>query len=268
MTVDRSLSPGSAARWGPLWGSRADDWTLTEEQELPTFEEAIRRVGIGRGQAVLDVGCGAGVFLRAAADRGARVFGLDAAESLLAIAARRVPDADLRLGDMERMPYDDDCFDVVTGFNSFFFADDLEAALREARRVARPGAPVVIQVWGRPERCALSALRPAAAPFVAQPGPSSARAEPPLWKPGVLERVAAGAGLEPASAFDQRWAFHYPDDQTLARAMMAAGGLAERAGPEQVPALRAAILEALAPHRTRDGAYRLENEWHYLVATA
>ena len=38
------------------------------------------------------------------------------------------------------------------------------------------------------------------------------------------------------------------------------------AGPEQVPALRAAILEALAPHRTAEGAYRLENEWHHLVA--
>jgi hypothetical protein len=134
-----------------------------------------------------------------------------------------------------------------------------------AGRVARPGAPVVIQVWGRPERCALSGLRPAAAPFVAQPGPSSARAQPPLWKPGVLERVAAGAGLEPVSEFDHRWAFHCPDDQTLARAMLAAGGLADRAGPEQAPALRAAILEALAPHRTGEGANRLENEWHYLA---
>jgi hypothetical protein len=35
----------------------------------------------------------------------------------------------------------------VTGFNSFFFANDMVAALREAGRVAKPGAPVVIQVW-------------------------------------------------------------------------------------------------------------------------
>jgi len=42
--------------------------------------------------------------------------------------------------------YEDDTYDLVTGFNSFFFANDMVAALREAGRVAKPGAPVVIQV--------------------------------------------------------------------------------------------------------------------------
>ena len=63
-----------------------------------------------------------------------------------------MPDADLRVGDMEALPYDDDTFDLVTGFNSFFFANDIVAAVREAGRVAKPGAPVVIQVWGAHER--------------------------------------------------------------------------------------------------------------------
>jgi cyclopropane fatty-acyl-phospholipid synthase-like methyltransferase len=43
---------------------------------------------------VLEVGCGTGVFLRLAADRGARTFGLDALHELLALARRRVPEAD------------------------------------------------------------------------------------------------------------------------------------------------------------------------------
>ncbi len=43
-------SAGSAERWGPRWGARADDWAATEEQQLPTYEEAIRRLGIGAGQ--------------------------------------------------------------------------------------------------------------------------------------------------------------------------------------------------------------------------
>jgi SAM-dependent methyltransferase len=61
-------------------GARARDWAENEEQQIPAYEEAIRRVGIGRGQVVLDVGCGSGVFLRLAADHGAGVVGLDAAE--------------------------------------------------------------------------------------------------------------------------------------------------------------------------------------------
>ena len=109
-------------------------------------QEAIRRVGIGAGQRVLELGCGSGVFLRLAGDRGAEVFGLDASEALVELARSRVPEADLRVGDMQFLPYADDGFDVVAGFNAFFFAADMVAALREAGRGAIPGAPVVIQV--------------------------------------------------------------------------------------------------------------------------
>jgi hypothetical protein len=50
--------------------------------------------------------------------------------------------------------------------------------------------------------------------------------------------------------------------------MLAAAGLAEPAGPGHVDALRAAIVDALAAHRASDGGYRLQNEFHYLVARA
>ena len=133
---------------------------------------------------MLEVGCGSGVFLRAAADRGAEVYGLDASESLLELARARVPEADLRHGDMQFLPYEDDSFDVVAGFNSFFFAADMVAALREAGRVAKPGAPVVIQVWGRPERCALHAMKDAMGRFLPPPDPDAPRGTS-LWQPGA-----------------------------------------------------------------------------------
>jgi SAM-dependent methyltransferase len=258
---------GSAERWGPLWGARPEDWAANEEQQSPTYEEAIRRVGIGKGQRVLDLGCGSGVFLRAAADRGAQVVGLDASAALLELARTRVPEADLRVGDMQFLPYDDDSFDLVTGFNSFFFAADMVASLREAGRVAKPGAAVVIQVWGRPERCDLEAMKRAVAPFL--PGaPPGARKPPEFWRPGVLEAMAAEAGLTPESAFDTSWAFEYPDEDALVRGLLAAGGLDAAARAAGGDTVRSAILEALEPYRTPSGGYRLENEWHYLVARA
>ena len=258
---------GSAARWGPLWGSRPQDWAATEQQQVPTYEEAIRRVGIETGQLVLDIGCGAGVFLRLAADRGAQVFGFDASEKLIEVARTRLPDADLRVGDMQDLPYEDDTFDLVTGFNSFFFAADMTAAVREAGRVAKPGAPVVIQVWGRPEACDLEAMKAAARPFLPPP-PAGTPPAPKLWSPGVLEEIAAAAGLTPHAAFDHAWAFEYPDEEALGRGMVAAGGMAEIVGPSGEGALRKAIVDALAPYRTPHGGYRLRNEWHYLVAYA
>ncbi|MGZ6694851.1 MAG: class I SAM-dependent methyltransferase [Solirubrobacteraceae bacterium] len=257
---------GSAERQGALWGARAQDWAANEAQQVPTYEEAIRRVGLRAGQRVLDVGCGTGVFLRCAAEHGAQVFGLDASEALIELAREQVPAADLRVGDMQFLPYGDDVFDLVCGFNSFFFAADMPAALREARRVARPSAPVVIQVWGRPQACDLAAMKRAFAQFL-PPGPA-AGAAPELWRPGVLEGIAAGAGLTPESAFDLSWAYVFDDEDELARAMLAPGLVvaALRTAPEA--AVCSAIVDALAPHRTADGAYELRNEWHYLVTRA
>jgi SAM-dependent methyltransferase len=264
MTAART---GSAERWGPLWGARAADWAGNEEQQTPTYEEAIRRVGIEPGQLVLDLGCGTGVFLRLAAERGARPFGLDASEALLEIARSRLPEADLRLGEMQSLPYDDDTFDLVTGFNSFFFAADLGDALREAGRVAKPGAPVVIQVWGAPENCALEAMKAVVRPYMPAPPPGTPP-PPQLWKPGVLEEITTAAGLTPESAFDISWPFEYPDEETLGRAMVAPAGIADLVGPEREAGVRNEIVEALAPYRTAEGGYRLENEFHFLVARA
>jgi SAM-dependent methyltransferase len=171
------------------------------------------------------------------------------------------------VGDMQFLPYADDCFDLVTGFTSFFFADDMVEALREAGRVARPGAPVVIEVWGRPEQNDLEAMKEVIRPFL--PSRSPGAPEPPaLWQPGVLEQIAAAAGLRPRSAFEFGFASEYPDPQTLGRLMMAPAGIARLVGPESEASVRAQIVAALAPYRTAGGGYRLHNEFRYLIADA
>ena len=179
--------------------------------------------GSAEGDRVLDIGCGSGAFLRLAADRGANVAGVDASDALIEVARRRLPDADVGVGDMEALPFGDDEFDLVTGFNSFFFAGDIVAALREAGRVARADAPVVIQVWGNPEHSDIELMKALVRPYMPPPPPNQpARTE--LSKPGVLEELATAAGLEPQEAFDVTWSYEYADAQALADGMMAAGG--------------------------------------------
>src|SRR6266508_819368 len=267
MSSPATVSPGSASRWGPLWGARPDDWALSEDQQLPTYEAALERTGLEPGWRVLDVGCGAGAFLRLAAGRGGSPHGLDASESLIALAHTRLPNADLRVGEMEDLPWDDDSFDLVTGFNSFFFANNMVAALREAGRVAKPGAPVVIQVWGAHERCDLEAMKQVARRFL-PPRPAGAPPDPDLSQPGSLRALADQAALTPESEFDATWALEYPDAETLGRALVAVAGLATLAGPEREHELKATIVEGLAPFRTEDGGYRLSNEYHYLITRA
>ncbi len=218
------------------------------------------------GESVLEVGCGSGVFLRAASEHGAQVWGLDASPELIALAHARVPAADLRVGDLQFLPWPDDAFDLVAGFNAFFFAADRAAALGEARRVARPGGRVLIQVWGRHERCTLDAIKPIVRPYFPGADPN-APPPPDLSEPGLLEGIAAAADLVPETTFDVSWPYVYEDEDALARSLLSAASIGDAAG-HRLGEVRQALIDVLAPHRTPAGAYELENEWHFLVARA
>jgi len=267
VTTKPTQASGSAERWGPLWGARATDWALSEERQTPTYEAALGRLDLRAGALVLDIGCGVGSFLRLVADRGVSPFGIDASEALIELARERLPAADLRVGEMEALPYENDAFDLVTGFNSFFFADDIVGAMREAGRVAKPGAPVVIQVWGPHDRNDLEAMKEIARPFFS-PRPANTPPEPDYSEPGALEEIATQAGLAPEQAFDATWPFEFADEQTMTRALIAPAGLALLVGPEREPEFKRALVAGLAAHRTSDGGYRLSNEYHYLIARA
>ena len=132
-----------AAYNGRLWGARARDWAdIQEGMARPVYEVVLERAGVGAGIRYLDVGCGSGMAAQRAAARGAQASGIDAAEALLAIARSRVPESDFRQGDIQDLPFADEMFDVVAGFNSFQYAADPVVALAEPRRVTNPTSPI------------------------------------------------------------------------------------------------------------------------------
>jgi hypothetical protein len=92
------------------------------------------------------------------------------------------------------------------------------------------------------------------------PGPFALSAE------GALEELAASAGLAVTERAEAVTVWEYADDETALRGLLAPGPAVraiETAGEE---AVRAGILEALAPFLTREGGYRLENTFVYVVA--
>ncbi len=103
------------------------------------YDAVFQRLGVGEQTNYLDVGCGSGLAAQLAAELGAKVSGVDAAENLLAIAQSRVPAGQFRVADLEELPFPDKTFDVVTGFNSFQYAANPNAALAQAKRVAKSG---------------------------------------------------------------------------------------------------------------------------------
>ena len=126
------LSESALVQQG-LWGTDPRGWAeVAEPLNRPLFVSILDATSVGAGTRVLDVGCGSGLTLVLAAERGATVAGLDVSPGLLSVAQERLPDADLRLGDLQVLPYADASYDVVVGVNAFQFADDPVAALGEA----------------------------------------------------------------------------------------------------------------------------------------
>jgi SAM-dependent methyltransferase len=262
VTEPSEQAPSTAATEGPEWGAKAIVWAeLWAGLAHPAREVVARATGIGPGMRVLDVGCGSGEFCALAGARGAVVSGIDAAEGMIEIARRLAPEADLRVGAMERLPWADDGFDLVTGFNAFQFASDFVPALAEARRVTRVGGRVAICNWGRlDDRELFAVLRPLRE--LRQPSPP---VPPALGEPGVLEGLARRAGLEPRQAGEVDVPYEVPDQATLERAFLVDAGVEviEHAGEH---AVRRTIVTAAAPFRRPDGSYRFENRFRYLVA--
>lgn len=79
------------------------------------------------------------MFLSPVKDTGAKLR-CGRGSGLLEVAKERAPDADLRVGDREELPYDSGTFDYVTAFNAVQYATDPRRALAQLARVAKPGA--------------------------------------------------------------------------------------------------------------------------------
>jgi SAM-dependent methyltransferase len=262
--------PASATVHGPRWGARAADWAkLTAPTSRPAWEAVAEATGIGDGTRVLDVGCGSGEFCLLATERGATVSGIDAAEGMIELARRLVPSADLRIGAMERLPWGDDEFDVVTGFNAFQFAADTVAALAEARRAARSGGQVAVCNWGRAQDSGLMAVMGALRELQPPPPPGGRPPDPAaIGEPGVLEARVIEAGLEPRHEGEVDVPFEAPDRAVLVRALLAPGGVVPAIEYSGERAVAEAIVAAAAPFERPDGSYRIENRFTYVIAAA
>ena len=103
----------------------------------------------GQQSAVLDVGCGPGALSAELADRvgTAAISAIDPSEPFVAAARVRLPDADVRRGNAEQLPWPDATFDAALAQLVVHFMADPVAGLTEMARVTRPGGTVAACVW-------------------------------------------------------------------------------------------------------------------------
>ena len=140
------------AEWFRDWFGEAylELYPHRDEEEAARAVALYReRSGIGAGDRVLDLACGAGRHLQRLRAAGLRATGIDLSAPLLDAARRRpgVAEALVR-ADMRALPFADASFDGLvnffTSFGYFLTPEEDVRVLREIRRVLRPGAPFLM----------------------------------------------------------------------------------------------------------------------------
>lgn len=127
-------------------------------EQIESIPEVIARrrrsyelLALGEGDAVADVGCGLGTAARELAETGARVYGFDASEEMIAEARRRAPDAAVEfvVAEAASLPLEKGALHGYRAERVYQHLSDPKSGLEEARRVLGPGGRIVLvdQDW-------------------------------------------------------------------------------------------------------------------------
>jgi SAM-dependent methyltransferase len=232
------------------WGSRAVDFsTLSEPSNCREYVALQHLLRVDSGDRLLDVACGSGLAIELARLRGALCSGIDASARLVAVARFRNPEADIRVGDMHDLPWEDGIFDVVTSFRGIW--GTTPAAVGEIHRVLRPGGRLGLTVWGHLK---VSTGRWALAPFrlASQDKVDNQSAMVSLGRPGVGEGLLESCGFVDIRRVDVPFAWEFADPDVFARALASTGPAYEAIQNVGEEAFRDAAVDQAREH-VRDG---------------
>lgn len=138
------------------WEAEAD---RIKERSWPVIEWMVDRLDPKRGDVVLELGAGPGDLGFLATERltDGHLISSDSSQEMLDIAKRRaahqgIANVDFRLLDAENIDLEPASVDGVLCKWTYMLLENPQAALRETRRVLRPGGRLVFSVWDTPDK--------------------------------------------------------------------------------------------------------------------
>jgi SAM-dependent methyltransferase len=213
---------------------------------------------------VLDVGCGTGAltFAIARSESVSKIVAMDLSEAFLAYARSKTDDPRISFesGDAQNLRFSDASFDQCLALLVVRFIPDAPKAVREMRRVTRPGGVVATAMWDNTGGNELNdSLSDAARSFDSNapqdkdtPGAyGTAEALISLWAAAGLRNIEVKNIVFPCGfdSFDDFW-------QPLTEGQGPAGAYLRRISEDQRTALRERLRQNLFGKRT-DGAFTL-----------
>lgn len=260
-------------RWGGAAGQHWIDFEDRYDRQLEPFGVALLdAAALHRSDRVLDVGCGTGTSLLAAADTGAFVLGVDLSPGLVARAQRRAagrPNVEVRVADAQTAAFEPTFNVIISRFGLMFF-DDPRAAFSNLRGAAAPDGRVVAICWQTLDRNEWMRVPAEALATVVplgdlgepgQPGPFS------LGDPAQVDAILTNAGwhetrLDPVDAPVLLSGGGSLDDAVgfVGRGNLGRSALSDVAPDVEATAL-AAVRDALEPFQTARGVELAGAAW-------
>lgn len=256
---------GSRYIQGKLWGQKPEDWAIIQE---PTgnsgYMHALESLKLQPNQSLLDIGCGTGYFCNIAFKHSIAISGLDASEQLIHLAKKRNPRINYLVGEMEDLPFTNNSFDVICGFNSFQYAENIDSALLESKRVLKNNGKLVVMIWGNKEDCeaascinALGSLLP--------PNPSSAKGPFSFSENQLLEKTLQNVGFNIVSNNDIESVWQYPNTEIALKGLLSAGPAAKAIEHSGFKKVYETMKIAIKPFTLANRKVVYNNKWRVVI---
>jgi ubiquinone/menaquinone biosynthesis C-methylase UbiE len=146
--IERSASEASKVVLKPLERAQIDRYLNPPADTPYGLEYAFHLLGDVRGRTVLDLGCGTGENIVLLLERGAKVVGMDISPDLIAIAQKRLNDANLKaslaVGDAYQTGLPDESVDVIFSM-ALIHHLDIKLVRDEMWRVLRKGGVIILR---------------------------------------------------------------------------------------------------------------------------
>jgi len=255
VTDPKTIRDFEHAGWERAAETYEASFAMATRQFVAELLDAAR---VEAGGSVLDVACGPGFVAAAAAERTARVRGVDFSEAMLSVARRRHPGIMFDRGDAEDLPYPDNGFDSIVCNFGIHHVPRPTQALHQMYRVLRQRGHAAFTIWAAPAHNVAWKLVQDA--IQRRGNPEASNAPPPgggFSSPADCTIALQRAGFAEVEVQQLGGIWQHADGQALLNALRAGtarmAALIEAQDPTRIPAIAAEIDLAAAAYRNADG---------------